>query len=134
MCMGYRENWEMVGVSLNARCVLNALCGFDEGQPLHPATEDAIDIIHETRLILRYLNGLDQYSNSIYPHLKHFERYDTMMKLNEVLDRTDWPTWDTDLEQWLTNREAVKKYFRGLESAALHSYNNPDYYPDWGCL
>jgi hypothetical protein len=110
-CSQYAES---LCLALEARLVINTLLGFNDGNELHPHTADGIAKIAEVRSWLLYfdkrLEGRPSNSDMTY---------DQLTLIRETVKALDWTTWDSDLQQWLANKESVKRFFVSLESRVL---------------
>jgi hypothetical protein len=110
-CSQYAES---LCLALDARLVINTLIGFNDGKELHPHTADGIAKIAEVHAWLLYYNNRlkGRPANSRMTYDEHTVIFETFKGL-------DWPSWDSDLQQWLANKESVKWFFANLESRAL---------------
>jgi hypothetical protein len=128
-----RDNFEYLHISLSARIVLNMLKGVSNRKELSAESlqtsfpwsnlEEGINIIHEVHDILKRLTSKEPATPIFSGIIDQFQSYDQMTLIKEVMEDLKWETWDYDLEHWDTNKENIKKYFRSLESKALHKCN-----------
>jgi hypothetical protein len=128
----HRIGTDYLGIGLTARMAINTLVGFYETEKVWHASETGIEIIKEVRDVLQRLNESEHSTSFLFFNRqgKHFESYYEMQFLKEVAVEMEWTTWESDLDQWLMNKEKVLDYFMNLESHSLGRHRHSDR----GCL
>ena len=115
----HTDNWAMLSIGLSARIVIDTLIGFHDGEKLWHNSEEGIAIIGEVREILQYWsNGV---RDKEFKSFKRFSTYDKQKFLVDMVDKLKWTTWESDLEQWLKNKDKVMDYFDAVECWAISS-------------
>ena len=116
-----KDNWALLGVGLSARIVIDTLIGFYDGEKLWHNSKEGIATISEVREILQYwINGTRDKNLKIF-EFKRFKSYDEQKFLVDMVEREKWTTWESDLEQWLENKDKVMDYFSAVEQWAISS-------------
>ena len=126
MCISRKTEVDYLGIGLSARIAIDTLIGFYDTEEIWHASKKGIEIINEVRDILLYMKESKHDTSFLFfkKSFKHFKKYDEMVFLRDMVQNIQWKTWESDLEQWLTNKEQVLDYFMYLENHALGSINH----------
>lgn len=116
------DRTDYLNLGLTARIAIDTLVGFYDGEKIWHASELGISIINETLHILRVITKIDTTTRIYQTKTEHFTTYDQMAFLLSVVNDIKWDTWESDLEQWLTNKDRVLDYFMAVERRALGHY------------
>jgi len=119
---------DYLGIALTARLAIDTLVGFYDGEKVWHASEKGIEVINEARAALQRLHKCEHNDSFLFfsRSCRHFDSYDLMKFLEEMVDNLGWTTWESDLEQWLTNKEVVLDFFMHVESYALGRHRHSD--------
>ncbi len=103
-------------IANTARVAIDTLIGFYEGEKLCDSSKKGIEIIAEVLYSLKLINS--QNNTIMLTKAKYFETYDKIKFLKDICDILEWNDWESDLSQWLTNKENVLNYFIRVEGTA----------------
>lgn len=117
---------DYLSIGLTARLAIETLVGFYDGEKMWHASEEGIAIIKEVRDVLQRLNESEHSTSFLFFNrsCKHFDSYYDMKFLKEMANQMEWATWESDLEQWLMNKEIVMDYFMLVERVALSRHRH----------